>query len=141
MPNPHAWVILGERLVDDTPHVRVSLADVETPVSAYLKVARGAPSFLLESVEGGERLARYSIVGTEPRQQLEVRPGRARLTGPDDVDERPCDDPLALVDETPLRQFVPVDQGTVIRRGEVPGEVVLRPAGLHGGAEHLPGGQ
>ena len=31
MPNPHAWVIRGERLVDDTPHVRVSLADVELP--------------------------------------------------------------------------------------------------------------
>ena len=35
-------------------------ADLETPVSAYLKVARGSYSFLLESVEGGERLARYS---------------------------------------------------------------------------------
>ncbi len=31
MPNPHAWLIRGERLVDDTPHVRVSLADVELP--------------------------------------------------------------------------------------------------------------
>lgn len=31
MPNPHVWVIRGERLVDDTPHVRVSLADVELP--------------------------------------------------------------------------------------------------------------
>src|SRR5919205_855982 len=59
------------------PVYREILADVETPVSAYLKVARGAPSFLLESVEGGERLARYSIVGTEPREQLEVREGRA----------------------------------------------------------------
>src|SRR4051812_22281235 len=59
------------------PLYREILADVETPVSAYLKVARGAPSFLLESVEGGERLARYSIVGTEPRQELEVRAGAA----------------------------------------------------------------
>ena len=41
-------------------------ADLETPVSAYLKVARGEYSFLLESVEGGERLARYSFIGTEP---------------------------------------------------------------------------
>ncbi len=41
-------------------------ADLETPVSAYLKVARGQYSFLLESVEGGERLARYSFIGTEP---------------------------------------------------------------------------
>ena len=41
-------------------------ADLETPVSAFLKVARGEHSFLLESVEGGERLARYSFIGTEP---------------------------------------------------------------------------
>ncbi|MDA1062446.1 MAG: anthranilate synthase component I, partial [Chloroflexi bacterium] len=41
-------------------------ADLETPVSAYLKVARGPFSFLLESVEGGERLGRYSFIGTEP---------------------------------------------------------------------------
>jgi anthranilate synthase component 1 len=55
------------------PLYREILADAETPVSAYLKVARGAPSFLLESVEGGERLARYSFVGTEPRQWLELK--------------------------------------------------------------------
>ncbi|HEY81679.1 MAG TPA: anthranilate synthase component I [Dehalococcoidia bacterium] len=42
------------------------MADLETPVSAYLKIARGDYSFLLESVEGGERLARYSFIGTEP---------------------------------------------------------------------------
>ncbi len=41
-------------------------ADLETPVSAFLKVAHGEHSFLLESVEGGERLARYSFIGTEP---------------------------------------------------------------------------
>jgi anthranilate synthase component 1 len=45
-------------------------ADLETPVSAYLKVARGRYSFLLESVEGGERLARYSFIGTEPYRTL-----------------------------------------------------------------------
>ena len=42
------------------------MADLETPVSAYLKIARGNYSFLLESVEGGEQLARYSFIGTEP---------------------------------------------------------------------------
>ena len=41
-------------------------ADLETPVSAYLKVARPPYSFLLESVAGGERLGRYSFIGTEP---------------------------------------------------------------------------
>ncbi|MDD4986400.1 MAG: anthranilate synthase component I [Dehalococcoidales bacterium] len=42
------------------------MADLETPVSAYFKIACGDYSFLLESVEGGEQLARYSFIGTEP---------------------------------------------------------------------------
>src|SRR5688572_27368601 len=37
--------------------------DLDTPVSAYLKLAAFKPRFLLESVEGGERLARYSFIG------------------------------------------------------------------------------
>ena len=48
------------------PIYREINADLETPVSAYLKVARNPYSFLLESVEGGERMARYSFIGTEP---------------------------------------------------------------------------
>ena len=48
------------------PIYREVRADLETPVSAYLKVARGGYSFLLESVEGGERQGRYSFIGTEP---------------------------------------------------------------------------
>ena len=48
------------------PIYREIVADLETPVSAYLKVARGSYSFLLESVEGGERLARYSFIGSDP---------------------------------------------------------------------------
>ncbi len=49
------------------PVWREVLADMETPVSAFRKIAQGrANSFLLESVEGGERLARYSFLGTDP---------------------------------------------------------------------------
>jgi len=48
------------------PVYREILADMETPVSAYRKIARGKYSFLLESVEGGERLARFSFLGTDP---------------------------------------------------------------------------
>jgi anthranilate synthase component 1 len=52
------------------PVYREIQADLDTPVSAYLKIARGKYSFLLESVEGGERLARYSFLGTEPSKIL-----------------------------------------------------------------------
>jgi len=48
------------------PVYREIVADMETPVSAYRKIARGKYSFLLESVEGGERLARFSFLGTDP---------------------------------------------------------------------------
>ncbi len=56
-----------------TVYAEVS-ADLETPVSAFLKVARGDYSFLLESVEGGERMARYSFIGTEPYRILRSGP-------------------------------------------------------------------
>ena len=43
------------------------VADLETPVSAFLKIASGKPmSFLLESVEGGAVRGRYSVIGLEP---------------------------------------------------------------------------
>ena len=49
------------------PVVKTLLADTETPVSAYLKIRdRSTYSFLLESVEGGEKLARYSFLGADP---------------------------------------------------------------------------
>jgi len=64
------------------PVYREIVADLETPVSAFLKIARGGYSFLLESVEGGERLARYSFIGTEPYRVLTIR-------GEDKVDPLP----------------------------------------------------
>src|SRR5690606_13953399 len=51
---------------------RELLADLETPLTAYLKVA-GHPSFLLESVEQGERVARYSFIGTGERRRVSAR--------------------------------------------------------------------
>ncbi len=49
------------------PVTRQLLADFETPLSAYLKIRGSGESFLLESVEGGEHLGRYSFVGCNPR--------------------------------------------------------------------------
>ncbi len=53
------------------PVYREILADLETPVSAYLKTAEG-PSFLLESVVGGKKWARYSFIGTNPSMIIRV---------------------------------------------------------------------
>ena len=58
------------------PVYREISADLETPITAYLKVARPPYSFLLESVEGGERIARYSFIGTEPYKVIKTGPGQ-----------------------------------------------------------------
>jgi anthranilate synthase component 1 len=53
-------------------------ADLETPIGAFLRLDDGTtPAYLLESVEGGERLGRYSFLGIGPRRLLEVRDGTA----------------------------------------------------------------
>ncbi len=54
------------------PVFREVLADLETPLTAYLKLA-GQPSFLLESVEQGERVARWSFIGSGERRRIEAR--------------------------------------------------------------------
>jgi len=53
--------------------VREISADLETPISVYMKLRGEGASFLLESVEGGERIARYSFIGIKPRAQYIVR--------------------------------------------------------------------
>src|SRR5204863_4278566 len=54
-------------------------ADLETPIGAFLRLDDGTtPAYLLESVEGGERLGRYSFLGVGPRRLLEVRGRQAR---------------------------------------------------------------
>jgi len=57
------------------PVYREIVADLETPVSAFLKVGGGRYSFLLESVEGGQRQARYSFIGTGPEKVITSRAG------------------------------------------------------------------
>ncbi|MGB9692026.1 MAG: anthranilate synthase component I [Candidatus Sumerlaeaceae bacterium] len=58
------------------------LADMETPVSAFKKVADSPYSFLLESVEGGETIGRFSFVGAEPRLVLRAKNGVVEVIGP-----------------------------------------------------------
>ncbi len=82
------------------PVYREIQADLDTPVSAYLKIARGKYSFLLESVEGGERLARYSFLGTEPSKVITTMVRQAHH-------ERGGQDPLALI-EKEFQKYQPV---------------------------------
>jgi len=63
------------------PVYREIFADLETPVSAFLKLDDGGDAFLLESVEGGEKWARYSFLGVAPRRVLHSK-GKILQSGP-----------------------------------------------------------
>src|SRR5258708_21864964 len=58
------------------PVMREVITDADTPVAAFAKIARPPFAFLLESLVGGERWARYTFLGTEPREAWRYR-GRA----------------------------------------------------------------
>jgi anthranilate synthase component 1 len=86
-------------------------ADLETPIGAFLRLDDGGPAYLLESVEGGERLGRYSFLGVGPRRLLEVRDGRARVqtrpvTVRDFTPDLPIDDVEAPDPLDAIREFV-----------------------------------
>src|SRR3954452_6901427 len=88
-------------------------ADLETPIGAFLRLDDSAtPAYLLESVEGGERLAGYCVLGIGPRRLLEVRDGLARTqTRPVTVEAYHPDLPVDVAEvPDPLaasRAFVP----------------------------------
>ncbi len=76
-------------------------ADLETPVSVYLKLRGEGPSFLLESVKNGEQLGRYSFLGFEPTALLRAQDGRVDLLRDGIWQAATIDryDPLAVAEE------------------------------------------
>ena len=100
-------------------------ADLDTPVSAYLKLAPFRPRFLLESVEGGERLARYSFIGfgdcLEVRLDAAGLDHRRRACAPADIQTR--------ISECLARR---VGAGAETTAGGARGTLARRPGRLHG---------
>lgn len=88
---------------DHVPVYRTLLADLETPVSVYMKLAQtGSVSFLLESVEGGERVGRYSFLGVNPKGVISVKHGEVTRTLHGVTSTRPLnegEDPLHAVEK------------------------------------------
>lgn len=98
---------------DLVPVYRTLLADLETPVSVYMKLSQDAESaFLLESVEGGEQVGRYSFIGVDPRGTLIVKDNVLTLTIDGHSQTRPLvdgEDPLHVIEsEFAKTQSVPV---------------------------------
>lgn len=89
---------LAEAGYNRIPLVLETLADLDTPLSAYLKLANRPWSYLLESVQGGERFGRFSFIGLPARTRIEVARERIRvLTDDRVVEEHLQGDPLQFV--------------------------------------------
>lgn len=85
---------------DRVPVVREVLADFETPLSTYLKLADAPFSYLFESVQGGEKWGRYSIIGLPCQTVLRVREKTVEVVCDGEVIERhESDDPFVFVAE------------------------------------------
>jgi len=90
------------------PVVCEVLADLDTPLSVYLKLVEGPFGFLFESVHGGEKWGRYSIIGLPCRTLLKVNGGRITVET-DGVPLESIDsaDPLAFIEQFKARYRVP----------------------------------
>jgi anthranilate synthase component 1 len=90
------------------PLVHTCLADLDTPLSVYLKLASGPYSYLLESAQGGEKWGRYSIIGLPARTVLKVVDRQVTIeTDGEVVESLTTDDPLAFIESFQARYKVP----------------------------------
>jgi anthranilate synthase component 1 len=94
------------------PLMREVLADLDTPLSVYLKLARGRYSYLFESVQGGEKWGRYSIIGLPARTVLRVTGNEVTVEKDGAVVEREtAADPLDFIRRFKARYTVPAVPG------------------------------
>ena len=95
------FIKLGQKGYNHVPVVRQLFADLDTPLSCYVKVARGPYSYLLESAaQGGEKWARYSVVGLPCKHVVKVTGSRVSVQKDGAVvEDFDCDDPLAYIED------------------------------------------
>ncbi|HMV39670.1 MAG TPA: anthranilate synthase component I, partial [Plasticicumulans sp.] len=106
--NATEFAALAAEGYNRVPVVREVLADLDTPLSTYLKLADAPYSYLLESVHGGEKWGRYSIIGLPARTVLRVRGHEVTIErGAEVVERATVDDPLAWIEAFQRRYRVP----------------------------------
>jgi len=94
------------------PLAKEVLADLDTPLSTYLKLADGPYSYLFESVQSGEKWGRYSIIGLPCETVVKVRGSDIEVSHQNKVIETAkVDDPLAWVEDFKARYKVPAIEG------------------------------
>lgn len=119
--HPDDFAELAKQGFNHIPVCREVLADLETPLSTYLKLANQPYSYLLESALGGERWGRYSIVGLASDTRLEVR-GKSVSVFRDGrlLQEQTLADPLDFIEQfkagyrTPALPHLPVHTGGLV---------------------------
>lgn len=109
---PEQFNALAAQRYNRIPLMREVLADLDTPLSAYLKLADGPYSYLFESVQGGEKWGRYSIIGLPCRTLMRVRGTTIEIEKDGEVIETvEADDPLAFIEDFQSRYQVPEVEG------------------------------
>jgi anthranilate synthase component 1 len=105
---PENFEALKSQGYNRIPVAREVLADLDTPLSVYLKLVRGPYGYLFESVHGGEKWGRYSIIGLPCRTRLRVQGDQVSIETDGQVTESlQTPDPLAFVEEFKARYRVP----------------------------------
>jgi anthranilate synthase component I len=96
---PQSFAALAQQGYNRIPVVCEVLADLDTPLSVYLKLAHGPYSYLFESVHGGEKWGRYSIIGLPCRTQVRISGHQVEVrTEGEIVESLTAEDPLAWVE-------------------------------------------
>ncbi len=80
------------------PVILETFSDLDTPLSVYLKLANQPYSYLLESVQGGERFGRYSFIGLPAATRIEARGNSIRVISDKKSQETQVDNPLSFVE-------------------------------------------
>ncbi|WP_134016122.1 anthranilate synthase component I [Modicisalibacter xianhensis] len=105
---PERFADLAQAGYNRIPVTREVLADLDTPLSTYRKLADAPWTFLLESVQGGEKWGRYSIIGLPSRERIEVRGYQVRhIVDGEQSGVSEVEDPLAWIEQFLARFKVP----------------------------------
>jgi len=98
--NAELFKKLGEQGYNRIPVMREVLADLDTPLSTYLKLAEGPYSYLFESVHGGEKWGRYSIIGLPCQTVIRIDGHQVTLTeSGQQISSETVEDPLAWIED------------------------------------------
>ncbi len=103
---------LVEQGYNRIPMMREVLADLDTPLSTYMKLCSGPYSYLFESVQGGEKWGRYSIIGLPARQVISISKSTLTITlNKEVIEQYETSDPLAEIESIMQRYRVPELEG------------------------------